>query len=84
VHPPRDLRDYDDRCSTDLIDTLAEWCRRGFDVQSTATATHLHSNTLRYRLRRAEEISRIDLRHPRHRLLLQLLVEGEATAISGR
>lgn len=77
VHPLHALRKYDARCSTELVDTLAEWCRRGFEVQATATAMHLHSNTLRYRLRRAEEISRIDLRHPRHRLLLQLLLEGE-------
>ncbi|MBV9313116.1 MAG: helix-turn-helix domain-containing protein [Pseudonocardia sp.] len=46
------------------------------DVRAGAAALHVHPNTLRYRLRRARELSGIDLDDPRERLAchLQLLL----------
>lgn len=76
AHPLAALRAYDTRCGSDLVATLTAWCRSGFDVAETATSMHLHSNTLRYRLKRAKHISGIDPGRPRQRLLLQLLLDA--------
>lgn len=72
-HPLHRLLEHDAR-GGDLVATLAAWCRSGFDVPTTAAELHLHPNTLRYRLRRAREISGIDDTQPRQRLVLQLLL----------
>lgn len=77
VHPLRRLRDYDARCGSELVATLTAWCRSGFDVPTAAANLHLHPNTLRYRLKRARDISGIDDAHPRQRLALQLLLDPE-------
>lgn len=75
-HPLHRLLEHDAR-GGDLVATLAAWCRSGFDVPTTAAELHLHPNTLRYRLRRAREISGIDDTQPRQRLVLQLLLAAE-------
>jgi sugar diacid utilization regulator len=51
------------------------------DVRAAAAALNVHPNTLRYRLRRARELSGIDLDDPRERLAchLQLLLVGRHT-----
>lgn len=76
-HPLHRLLDHD-ACGGDLVATMTAWCRHGFDISTTAAALHLHPNTLRYRLRRAREITGIDDAHPRQRLALQLLLDSEA------
>ena len=76
-HPLHRLLDHDAR-GGDLVATLTAWCRAGFDVSATAASLHLHPNTLRYRLRRAREISGVDDANPRQRLALQLLLDPEA------
>ena len=58
----------------DLVATLRTWCGKGFDVAVAAEALHVHPNTLRYRLRRAGEVSGLDLDRPQHRLALYLLL----------
>ena len=45
-----------------LAATVRSWLERGQDLAETATALGLHPNTLRYRLRRAEELLGLDLR----------------------
>lgn len=72
-HPLLRLQQHDAR-GGDLLPTLTAWCRAGFDVAATAAQLHVHTNTLRYRLRRAAEISGLDLGRPRHVLALQLLL----------
>lgn len=72
--PLERLRCHDSRTSGDLIATLGAWCREGFDTGATSAVLHVHVNTLRYRLRRAEQISGLDLGSPRQRLALQLLL----------
>lgn len=51
------------------------------DVRAAATALNVHPNTLRYRLRRARELSGLDLDDPRERLAchLQLLAAARRT-----
>lgn len=72
--PLRRLQDHDARAGGGLVDSLTAWCRAGFDVPSAAAALHVHPNTLRYRLRRATEVSGLDVTRPRQLLALQLLL----------
>jgi hypothetical protein len=58
--------------SSDIAQTLVETTRRylenGMRVEATAKAMFLHANTLRYRLRRFEELTRCDLKDPDRRM----------------
>jgi hypothetical protein len=72
--PLRLLQDHDARSSGELVSSLTAWCRAGFDVPSAAAALHVHANTLRYRLKRAGEVSGLDVTRPRQLLALQLLL----------
>ncbi|TAL23985.1 MAG: PucR family transcriptional regulator [Frankiales bacterium] len=68
------LREHDARSGGSLVETLTAWCAVGCDVNAAARRLHVHANTLRYRLRRAAEVSGLDLERPRHVLALQLLL----------
>lgn len=72
--PLQRLQEHDRRVSGELVASLTAWCRAGFDVPTAASSLHVHANTLRYRLKRAGEVSGMDLRRPRHLLALQLLL----------
>jgi hypothetical protein len=72
------LQEYDERSSRSLVATLRTWVATGFDYAATAEAAHVHVNTLRYRIRRASEISGLDLRNPRHVLALQIQLADPA------
>jgi hypothetical protein len=73
--PLRRLHDHDARTGGELVASLRTWCRVGFDVPAAAAALHVHANTLRYRLKRATEVSGLDVTRPRQLLALQLLLE---------
>jgi len=72
--PLRRLQDHDARSGGELVASLTAWCRAGFDVPSAAATLHVHTNTLRYRLKRANEVSGLDVTRPRQLLALQLLL----------
>ncbi|MFC7960836.1 PucR family transcriptional regulator [Rhodococcoides kroppenstedtii] len=63
------LVDYDRRTSSDLCASVAAYLRNPDDVRRAAAAVHVHPNTLRYRLRRAQALSGLDLTDPDTRLL---------------
>ena len=73
--PLRKLQEHDARSSGELVSSLTAWCRAAFDVPAAAAALHVHPNTLRYRLKRATEVSGLDVSRPRQLLALQLLLE---------
>ena len=52
--------------------TLERYLQRFGDVRAAADDLHIHPNTLRYRIRRAEEILGMSLEDPDSRLLLQI------------
>jgi DNA-binding PucR family transcriptional regulator len=79
--PLRRVAEYDARTSSQLLQTVAAWCNAGLDVAVAADAMHLHQNTFRYRLKRACEISGLDLTQPRQLLALQVLLAGRAAGI---
>ena len=62
---------------TPLRDTLAAYVRCGGSVARTAEALYVHRNTVRYRLRRVEQLTELDLRRPEDRLLCELVLLAE-------
>jgi PucR-like helix-turn-helix protein len=68
----RALRAYDDERGTDYIATLRAFLSVHGDAGRTATALGIHVNTLRYRMRRLEEIAQLDLEDPEARLAVAL------------
>ncbi|MGI6449936.1 MAG: PucR family transcriptional regulator [Desulfitobacteriia bacterium] len=56
-----DLVRYDAEQSGDLVKTLEQYLLNSCDLKAAADALFLHPNTLRYRLRRIEEILEINL-----------------------
>ena len=59
--PLLDLHE-DDR--TPLLDTSRVWLHEGGSTSATADRLHLHRNTVRYRLRRLEELTGRDIARP--------------------
>ncbi|MEC3956360.1 helix-turn-helix domain-containing protein [Nocardia sp. CDC153] len=74
LHDPRltALFDYDRTHAAQLEASVDHYLRHHGDVRAAATALSIHPNTLRYRLRRAQDITGIDLDDPADRLLLEL------------
>ncbi|MEU7003614.1 helix-turn-helix domain-containing protein [Nonomuraea sp. NPDC046570] len=65
---------YDKEQQTSLVETLRTWLDAFGDVAVASATMFVHPNTFRYRLRRAAEVGRIDLKDPNARLsaMLQL------------
>ena len=57
---------------TDIGRSLLAYLDAFGDVRSAAAGLHVHPNTLRYRVRRACELSGLDLDDPDQRLVAQL------------
>lgn len=73
------LTGYDRRHGTRLAESVLAWLDALGEVRVAADALHIHPNTLRYRVRRAEQLTGIDLSQPQQRLLamLQLRLPAE-------
>lgn len=56
----------------DLVETLEEFLAQGGSVEATARARYIHANTVRYRLRRIQEITGYAANDPREAYVLQL------------
>ncbi|WP_067474803.1 PucR family transcriptional regulator [Nocardia amamiensis] len=74
LHDPRlrALLDYDRKHSASLRDSVETYLREHGDVRNAAAVLRVHPNTLRYRIRRVEEILGMDLGDPADRLLLEI------------
>jgi purine catabolism regulator len=55
-----------------IVATVLELAKCGFARNRAATALHVHANTLRYRLTRAEQVSGMNLADPETQFRLQL------------
>src|SRR5579875_2528405 len=66
------LLDYDEEHRSGLVDTVAAHLDSFGDVAAAAASLHIHPNTFRYRLRRATEVSGLDLADPDARLAVML------------
>lgn len=80
------LISYDDKNTSDMQFTLTAYLTAFGDVKKAASSLKVHPNTLRYRIRRAEQIMGISLDEPDTRLLteLQLAILGRAPDESER
>ncbi|MPZ72899.1 MAG: GAF domain-containing protein [Nitriliruptorales bacterium] len=58
------LHDYDERRETSLAQTLRAYLDAQCNAADAAAALNVHVNTVAYRLRRVQELLRIDLRSP--------------------
>lgn len=74
--PVERLRAHDREHATELVATVREWCRSACDAVVAARALHIHVNTLRYRLKRASQVSGLSLR-PCDLPILRLLADSE-------
>ena len=66
------LVDHDRRHNTTYIETLRAHLDSFGDVRAAAATLAVHPNTLRYRVRRLQELSGLDLGDPVERLVAQL------------
>ncbi|TQN32923.1 CdaR family transcriptional regulator [Haloactinospora alba] len=73
------LVEYDTATGSQLVRSLVAYFTAFGDVRQAARQLHIHPNTLRYRVRRAESVSGLDLSESNERLFahLQLLLEFE-------
>ncbi|MFF4799349.1 PucR family transcriptional regulator [Streptomyces sp. NPDC001351] len=63
---------HDSRHQGRLAESLLAYLNCFGDVRAAAAQLHVHRNTLRYRIRRAEELTGLDLSRPDQRLLAML------------
>ncbi|SOE15683.1 transcriptional regulator, CdaR family [Streptomyces sp. 2323.1] len=63
---------HDSRNQGQLAETVLTYLNAFGDVRAAAAELHVHPNTLRYRIRRAEELTGLDLNRPDQRLLAML------------
>lgn len=68
------LLEYDARHRSDLLPTLRRFLECDGSWRQCAASLHLHVNTVRYRMRRVEELTGRDLRNPLDRMDLALAV----------
>jgi hypothetical protein len=68
---------HDRQHRADLVETVATYLELG-DVSRTASALHVHPNTLRNRLRRAREQCGVDLADPDTRLALMIALRARS------
>ena len=81
-NPLARLSKYDQEHGADLVRTAAIWLSNNCDTARAAAALCVHHNTLRYRLRRATEVSGLDLDDPNSRALTILLTGVISTIAS--
>ncbi|MEU4291007.1 helix-turn-helix domain-containing protein [Kribbella sp. NPDC026596] len=77
--PLATLLRHDIEHDTGFVDTLQAWLDYPGQPQRAARALHLHTNTLRHRMKRIGEIADLDLSDPRERLALQLQIAAART-----
>ncbi|MCW2898863.1 MAG: putative transcriptional regulator, PucR family, partial [Streptosporangiaceae bacterium] len=78
--PLQRVRRHDREHGKDYIATLSCFLDLGGDVRAAAARLNLHGNTVRYRLRRIEELSGLDLADPMTRM--SALVQLRAAALA--
>lgn len=73
------LQAYDAAHHSDLVHTLSESLRDQQSLRATSERLHVHPSTLKYRLRRIEELTGRDLHDPDDRFNLDLACRVRAT-----
>lgn len=74
--PVSTLLEHDMQHGTDYVATLDAWLDYHAEPSRAARTLVIHPNTLRYRLRRLQDLIDVDLDDPRQRLALKLRIES--------
>src|SRR5689334_15646899 len=77
--PLATLLRHDIEHDTGFVETLQAWLEYPGQPQRAARELHLHTNTLRHRMKRIGEIAALDLSDPLERLALQLQIAAVRT-----
>lgn len=72
------LLDADDQRGTDLVETLRVYLSHDRHLPATASALHVHYNTVRNRIARIEELLDVDVRDVEHRYRLETALRMHA------
>ncbi|URM96836.1 helix-turn-helix domain-containing protein [Actinomadura madurae] len=72
------LLDADDQRGTDLVETLHAYLSNDRHLPATASALHVHYNTVRNRIARIEELLDVDVRDVEHRYRLETALRMHA------
>lgn len=67
----------------ELVKTLHSYLTNDRHLERTATALHVHPNTVRYRLSRAQDLLEANLRDPEDRFMLELALRVQAALEDG-
>jgi sugar diacid utilization regulator len=81
--PVAAIRLYDAAEATDYVTTLTAWIDARSDTSDASAALFIHPNTLRYRLKRIEELFALDLSDPDVRLAITLQLRLHRTPPHG-
>ena len=76
--PVARLREWDAAHGTALAQSVAAYLDAFGNVGAAARRLHVHANTVRYRVRRAVEVSGLDLDDPDQRLVATVLLRADA------
>ncbi|MFW0785366.1 helix-turn-helix domain-containing protein [Gordonia sp. CPCC 206044] len=74
-----ELAELDDRTGSEFTGSLRAYLDHFGDVSSAAAALHVHPNTLRYRIRRLQMLTGMDLGDPATRLVVALSLRAGST-----
>lgn len=66
-----------------LVQTLRVYLTKDRHLERTAAALHVHPNTVRYRVHRAQELLEVNLRDPDERFLLELALRVQSALEEG-
>ena len=78
------LIDYDEKKHSELVFTLDRYLAAGGNYEASAQAIGAHRSTLKYRLQRIRDISRLDLSDPDTAFHLQLATRAWTTLLALR
>jgi len=80
----RPLQEHDAKGRGDLVDSLRAWLSRHGQWDAAAADLGVHRHTLRYRMRRVEEILGRSLDDPDVRMELWLALKATSASAGGR
>jgi PucR family transcriptional regulator, purine catabolism regulatory protein len=69
------LKDYDDKNSTNLLETLIVYIEQNRNLGKTAETLYVHRNTMKYRIKRIEEILECNLKEDKIAFNIMLCIE---------
>lgn len=66
------IQDHEDQEKLNLMETLYEFVKKEGNIRQTAKSLHVNKNTVSYRIKKIEEILKLDLNNPEIRFNLHL------------